>query len=199
MRFQRDLGEFVLKTKPEIIVETGSGASSMYILKALDEIGSGKLYSIDPEPFCEYEISHPRYELIKEKSFHAMQELYNRTGAWDMFLHDSDHWIECQTFEYEMAIRLVKQGGHIFSDDYMWNMHGAWDRFINRYGLIQFIVGDIAGVVNTNRIIDDATDKQLWNDAKNYGKEWRLAHNEPPCWTCEDELTEYWKYPNVPY
>lgn len=204
IRFQPHLAKFLInemfKNKIDVFVETGSGLSTAYLLQAVDGICDMKLYSIDPEPFCEYEIKHPRYELIRKKSFQALADLYIKTGAWDFFLHDSDHWIECQTYEYELAYQCLKPGGYIFSDDYDWDNQGVWKRFIEKYNLEIIKVGDIQGAQKTmNEIIDPeyvkSYSKKLWEDTKVYGKKWREDNGRKPCWTCSEELTEYWKFP----
>lgn len=143
-RFQQPLAEFVIDNGLELIVETGSGLSSLCIIKALEQQGHGKLISIDPEPFCQYEIEHLLYELIKKKSTDAMAELYMRTGEWDLFLHDSDHDILCQTYEYEMGYACLKTNGWIVSDDYTWAGHHAWRDFIDRHKLKQITIGNVA-------------------------------------------------------
>lgn len=201
IRFQPALADFIFDHKLETIVETGSGLSTAFILQALDKLGKGHLYSIDPRPYCEFEIEHPRYTLIKKKSFQALGDLYKQTGQWDLFLHDSDHWIETQMFEYEVAISVVRQKGFIFSDDYQWGGHGAWKRFCHKHHLLPISVGDIQGVQKTaqgilpNDIIQTYINHQ-WRKAKRFGKKWRMLNAQPPCWSCEEEVTEYWKYPD---
>ncbi len=202
VRYQAELGQFILENKPEIIVETGSGVSTLFILHALDRLGKGHLYSIDPQPFCEFEVIHPRYTLIKKKSFEALAELYLMTGQWDLFLHDSDHWIETQTFEYLTAHDFVKTNGWIFSDDYEWDAHFAWKRFCDTFKLNPFLLGGIQGVqkIETERInpIDICVHvAETWELAKAYGKKWREENGRPPCWSCEENLTEYWKFPEA--
>lgn len=153
-RFQQPLADFIAANNLELIVETGSGLSSLCIIKALEQRGHGKLISIDPEPFCQYEIEHPFYKLIKKKSTDAMAQLHMRTGAWDLFLHDSDHDILCQTYEFEMAHACTKKGGWICSDDYEWNQHFAWNDFILRHKLAQVQIGNI---VMVQKIADPIT------------------------------------------
>jgi GR25 family glycosyltransferase involved in LPS biosynthesis len=128
---------------PRIVVETGvsHGISSDRILSALDEIGipgHGLLYSVDPAPPDGiFEISHPRWSKCRKLSVEALPYIYENTGPWDVFLHDSDHEIWCQTFEYEVAWHFVRPGGLILSDDATWGMppHKAWDNFCARHGL----------------------------------------------------------------
>jgi len=128
---------------PRIVVETGVsyGISSDRILATLDEIGiqeRGLLYSVDPNPPAGvFEVSHPRWSKLKQLSTEALPFIYEHTGPWDIFLHDSDHEVWCQTFEYEVAWHFVRGGGLIMSDDTTWGspIHGAWERFCKRYNL----------------------------------------------------------------
>ncbi len=152
-RFQKQLADFIIEHDLQTIVETGSGTSSVFILQALEKRGSGFLYSIDPFPVCNYEIKHPMYELINKKSTDAMTELYLRTGAWDFFLHDSDHDILCQTYEYEMAYACLKDNGFLASDDYGWGGHKAWDKFVSRHALSEFKIGNIIVVQKKDEAI----------------------------------------------
>lgn len=149
--YQDKLADLIRAEKPNIVVETGvwEGLSTEFILKALDDNGRGKLYSIDPMdpnhitngaagPRPDYDgnpIVHPRFTLIRQKSTESMTDLFWETGPWDFFLHDSDHSEFCQTAEYEMAWQYVRSGGIIASDDIFWGSppHMAWSKFLIRH------------------------------------------------------------------
>lgn len=156
--YQDKLGELVLAIKPAIVVETGvwMGLSSEYILAALDANGAGHLYSIDPmdgghvtnglsggevagvaAAYDANPIVHPRHTLIKKLSTEALPELAKEIGPVSMFIHDSDHGYDCQTFEYEWAFQNVKSGGIIVSDDPFWGepAHNAWVKFLQRHNM----------------------------------------------------------------
>jgi predicted O-methyltransferase YrrM len=146
------LGERRDGGSPRTIVETGVsyGISSDRILATLDEIGipgHGFLYSIDSSPPAGvFEVSHPRWSKYRQMSTEALPEIYERTGPWDIFLHDSDHEVWCQTFEYEVAWHFVRGGGLIMSDDIPWGTppHRAWDRFCLRHGIEYRMAGHCA-------------------------------------------------------
>lgn len=143
-RFQKELAEFIAEKKFDVIVETGAGVSSLFIVNALEVGGrGGKLYSIDPSQWSSIRIESPRYELIKEKSQDALYDLFRRTGAWDFALHDSDHDIKNQTYEYEFMYACLKPGGWIASDDYTWGEHKSWENFLINHDLKAFNIGDI--------------------------------------------------------
>ena len=200
VRYQKPLADFCIVHKLTNIIETGSGVSSLCLLQALDKMDKGTLISIDPFPFCQFEVTHPKYELIKKKSYQALADLFIKDGPWDMFLHDSDHWIECQTMEYEVAYACVRPGGWIFSDDYEWDGHYAWAKFLEQYKLKPVVVGNIQGVQKTSAFVISkgivkSFVKQVWEDAKVSGAKWRKENNRLPCNSCEDGFSEYWKYP----
>jgi len=146
------LGERYGGGSPRVIVETGVsyGISSDRILATLDEIGipgHGLLYSVDCTPPAGiFEVSHPRWSKLRKMSTEALPYIYERTGPWDVFLHDSDHEVWCQTFEYEVAWHFVRGGGLIMSDDVTWGVpsHRAWHKFCDRYGLIFKMAGHCA-------------------------------------------------------
>ncbi len=192
-RFQKPLADFIIENNLQTIVETGSGTSTAFILKALEERGSGKLISIDDEPYCQYEIEHPQYELIRKKSRDAMSDLYFRIGTWDLFLHDSNHDIGCQTYELEMALACVKPLGWIACDDYMWAGHFAWKHFLERHELIEYPIGNIRMTQKTDTFI---MPKRAVCDYSNYIN--TMADIDEEAWVAEgNKLTFYEIYPQT--
>jgi hypothetical protein len=145
-RYQAGLGALVETIKPLVVVETGVsvGVSTAFILQAMDKNGVGELHSIDPAP--QTEIIHSRWHWWRGLSVTEMPEVYRDTGPFDIFLHDSDHGVECQTFEYELAWHMLKPDGYLISDDITWGEHMAWQRFLARHGLVGERLGH-AGMV----------------------------------------------------
>lgn len=147
--YQNLLGDVIMQEKPRVMIETGveSGYSTEWFLTSMDKVGIGHLFSCDPAPSGFYEanpIIHPRFTFMKEESYTALDKIFGQMGPIDLFLHDSCHTWECQTFEYEWAWGHVKSGGIIASDDTSWGMiipvfgaikHGAWDQFLARHGM----------------------------------------------------------------
>jgi hypothetical protein len=134
-RFQRSLGQFLIDAKHTTafdFVETGCGISTLFILQAMDTIGAGHLYSIDPAPWFPSTIDHPRHTLIRKKSSEALLPLFQETGPWTYFLHDSNHDIECMTYELEVGHAMAEPLGYVFCDDTAWNNHHAWHNFCRR-------------------------------------------------------------------
>lgn len=149
--YQDALADLIRKEKPRVVVETGlwDGFGAEFILGALDENGKGHLYSIDPmdpnhnsngmfgnpDQYFAHPIVHERFTFIREYSEKALEPLFNNVGPFDMFIHDSDHSYEVQTFEYESAWRMVRSGGIIVTDDPTWGIppHRAWWKFMGRH------------------------------------------------------------------
>lgn len=166
--YQDKLADLIRVEKPLIVVETGFcfGFGAEFILKALDDNGAGHLYSIDPmdaahesnggiaEPqlYDANPIVHPRFTLIRKLSVNAVAQLWLKSGDFDMFVHDSDHAEECQSFEYKAAWDFVRPGGIIVSDDCYWGEppHLAWDKFLARHGITERnIIGNAQWVRRT--------------------------------------------------
>jgi predicted O-methyltransferase YrrM len=132
------------------MIETGveSGYSTEHFLTAMDAVGQGHLFSCDPQPsgfYDAYPIAHPRFTFMREPSQVACPKIFAQNGPIDLFLHDSNHDWETQTWEYEWAWQHVRSGGVIASDDTKWGItlpwgvgslsHGAWEFFCKRHGL----------------------------------------------------------------
>lgn len=164
--YQNELGDWIREHKPRIIVETGvqNGMSSDRILTALDDIGNGELYSVDPNPAEGlFEVVHPKWYPFRALSIDVLCSIYRKTGPWDVFLHDSDHEIYCQTFEYELAWSFVRPGGYIMSDDSTWGdpPHGAWVRFCERHHATPFMIGHACAAVQ--KLVPDISSNAAWS------------------------------------
>lgn len=135
--YQPMLRQF-LKDNPDLVtvVETGSGCSTCYITLAMDERGgAGHLVSIDPAPWCGYQVDHIRVTNVREKSIDALVKVYKATGPWDLFLHDGHHELLHQAYDIAMGFACLRPGGWIWCDDYTWNEHHAWKRFAAEHNL----------------------------------------------------------------
>ena len=144
--YQPGLRDHIARTRPAVVVETGSGASTCFILKAMNDGDFGHVFSIDSGPWCGYVVEHPRATFIKAESYDAMASLYTAVNPWDLFLHDSDHDKECQSFEFETAIRFLRPGGWLWADDYTWGEHHAWKAFCAKHKLTPVHFGSAEGV-----------------------------------------------------
>ena len=115
--------------KPRVVVETGvaDGFTSAHILRALEDNGEGRLYSIDlpnsklppdkgPGWIVEGEL-RKRWDLRIGDAKTLLPPLLDELGEVDLFLHDSLHTYEHMTFEYRAAWPRVKPGGLFLSHD----------------------------------------------------------------------------------
>lgn len=134
--------------KPEVVVETGvaMGYSSAYLLQALHDNGSGRLYSVDlPTTDPEGRLNadgvrdrvhvprvedtgavipsdlRDRWELTLGPSNPTLVTVLERVGPVDIFFHDSDHSYENMSWEYRTAWPHLRPGGWLLSDDVQWN------------------------------------------------------------------------------
>jgi predicted O-methyltransferase YrrM len=148
----------VRKIEPSVIVETGvcNGVSTLFILRALAENESGRLYSVDypyraEEPLDEFpddalgqycgavipsdkdpgwiipEDLRERWELRLGKSQVQLPPLLEKLEEVDLFIHDSEHSHPCMMFEYEIAWHYLREDGVIISDDI--GMNDAFEVF----------------------------------------------------------------------
>lgn len=115
--------------KPRVIVETGvaDGVTSSYILRALEDNGAGKLYSIDlpsellppgekPGWIVE-EGLRGRWDLRVGKAEELLPPLLEEVGTADLFLHDSLHTYAHMLFEFRAAWPHLRPGGLFLSHD----------------------------------------------------------------------------------
>jgi len=114
--FGRRLGWYavVRMRKPRLVIETGThnGLGAVAILAALarnaEEGEGGRLLSIDPREGGGWLVPSrlkARWEVVRSTSFEALPgRLCGRRP--EMFIHDSDHSLECETWELELAVEL---------------------------------------------------------------------------------------------
>jgi predicted O-methyltransferase YrrM len=115
--------------EPSVVIETGVayGVSSAFILKALEENGSGVLHSVDLPPlrreaeeFWGIAVSDAlkgRWIIHRGSSGRVLPELLEGAGAVDLFLHDSLHTYRNMRRELETAWPRLRTGGVILADD----------------------------------------------------------------------------------
>lgn len=133
-------------TRPEVVVETGtfSGGFSTFILKALEDNGSGRLVSLDVPAYepVEHAIHYPlpagqepgwlvpeelrpRFELVLGDARRTLPRVLADAGEIGLFVHDSLHTVRHMLFEYRQAWRHLEPGGVLLSDDVFRN-HAYW-------------------------------------------------------------------------
>ena len=135
--------KIVILFKPQIVVETGvaNGASSTFILSAMEANGFGELYSIDWEKNAEYsfvpkgkktgwmvpEKLRERWHLSIGRTDEVLEPMLKKLGQIDLFFHDSDHSYDTMMFEYKTAWPYLNLNGILLSDDS--RMNTAFDEF----------------------------------------------------------------------
>ena len=130
--------------RPRLVVETGVcyGISTLFILSALDDNKTGKLYSVDTpnityrkdggthsdllpkgqEPgFIVPQSLRQRWSLTLGTSRQRLPQILHQMGHIDLFHHDSEHSYETMTYEYQTVWPYLRQGGLLLSDDVSWN------------------------------------------------------------------------------
>jgi predicted O-methyltransferase YrrM len=134
---------FVRALRPRVVVETGVelGVSSAYFLQALQDNGSGDLWSIDLPTVGpagrvnqdgRLDQSHvgsldqvgqavpdrlrPRWHLSLGDA-KALLPGFAAPDPWDIFFHDSDHSRDHMFWEYQTAWPRIRPGGFLLSDD----------------------------------------------------------------------------------
>ncbi len=129
--------------RPEIVLETGvaNGLSSTAILCALEQNGTGRLYSVDPGKELGCMIPKrvmSRWVLINSASPEALYR-WTASRPVDLFHHDSLHIYRQMRTEYEAATRIGSERLVIMSDDVLAN--DAFPDFCNEHGLPYFVLG----------------------------------------------------------
>jgi predicted O-methyltransferase YrrM len=126
------LYSYILTNKPKIIIETGvaNGISTRIILTALEKVG-GYLHSFDILPEAEKVAQNYRnwkfHLLPKRNTKSHLENSVKRIGFCDLWLHDSNHGSNWQTFEYNLALQQLNPSGILFSDDI--DASPAWGNF----------------------------------------------------------------------
>ena len=163
--------------KPAVIVETGvgPGSTSAFILKALNDNRSGKLYSIDlpgndaieyPKLGKSFQVHVPdgfrtgwlvspelkkRWNLIIGDSKKELPALLAKLGNIDIFLHDSLHTDEHILFEFNTAWPYLDGKSILLCDDVNTNWSLAFIDFCKNKALPYIVFNGrlgIAKVVN---------------------------------------------------
>ena len=125
--------------RPRIVVETGpfNGASSTFLLHALEACRHGRLISFDlPDARDALGVPIPagrepawlvpdelrsRLTLVLGDVRETLRPKLAREPTVDLFFHDSLHTTRHMLFEFRAAWRSLRPGGVLVSDDVFWN------------------------------------------------------------------------------
>lgn len=125
---------FIINNNVQLVIETGvaNGISTNVILQALKKTG-GTLHSFDILPITKDAVldsSNWHFHLLTEKRAKSeLLQLVNKIGKCDLWLHDSNHGFDWQSFEFRLAFNNLKKNGFLFSDDI--DSSPAWGYFSN--------------------------------------------------------------------
>jgi hypothetical protein len=146
----------IRKRAPTTVVETGvcNGLSTAVFLAALNQNGTGHLYSIDypeyadsPERGVDFwegkggavvpadeqsgwlvpDKLRDRWTLLLGKSREKLPSLLSDLKTIDLFVHDSEHSLDNQLFEFSLAFKHLSQQGRLLASDINWS--GAFEVF----------------------------------------------------------------------
>ncbi len=115
------LHAYVISFQPKVIVETGvaNGITTNVIMHALAQVG-GSLHSFDVDPKT-HNVYHGsgdwKFHLLTGKFESDLKRQVSEIGDVNLWIHDSDHGYQWQSFEYELAKKSLSRGGLLVSDD----------------------------------------------------------------------------------
>lgn len=125
--------ELLVRVRPDVVIETGTkfGGSALYLAMILDQIGHGRVITIDIEAQPNRP-AHPRISYITGSSIDAgviaqLRQTVGRQRA--MVVLDSDH---CAAHVYQEMIAyspLVQAGDYLIVEDTNVNGHPVWPDF----------------------------------------------------------------------
>ncbi len=109
-----------LNVHPDVIIETGTfyGYSTLFLAKACEIWGKGKVYSFDPEDklIAPEIMDHPYVECIKARSDKgALQNLLDEVKQVDFALIDS--WKRLALYEFLLIEPYIVEGGVVVFHD----------------------------------------------------------------------------------
>jgi hypothetical protein len=128
--FARAVWCLVRHLRPSKVVETGvaRGVTTRFVLEALEQNGSGQLWSIDLPPLLEHtlrqetaaavpESCRGRWHYFEGSSRRRLPRLLSEVGEIDLFIHDSMHTARNVLFEVNKAMAAMGSFGAVVVDD----------------------------------------------------------------------------------
>lgn len=115
------LHAYVIQYRPKVVIETGvaNGITTNVIMHALAQVG-GSLHSFDVDPKTQNVYHGPggwKFHLLTGELERDLKRQVSEIGAVDLWIHDSNHGYQWQSFEYELAKKSLSRGGLLVSDD----------------------------------------------------------------------------------
>jgi cephalosporin hydroxylase len=125
--------ELLVRTRPDIVVETGTwcGGSALYMAMVLEQIGHGKVITIDIDPKPQRP-EHPRINYLTGSSTdpQIVAQVRNAVGTdRTLVILDSDH-SAAHVHQELLAYRgFVQVGDYLIVEDSNVNGHPVWPDF----------------------------------------------------------------------
>jgi cephalosporin hydroxylase len=125
--------ELLVRTRPEVVVETGTcfGGSAFFIATILDQIGHGRVVTIDIEPVIDPP-QHSRLSYFTGSSVDpavVAQVAEAVGGSRALVILDSDHSADHVYSEIQAYSPFVQLGDYLIVEDTNVNGHPAWPDF----------------------------------------------------------------------
>jgi len=122
--------------QPHTVVEVGSfeGSSAWWMMTNMLLAPQSKLYCVDPWAFTEGEETYQRFlanmaelpngsqvEVVRDWSHKGLRRLVNEGVQADLLYVDGDHAAHAVLRDLVVGFELVKPGGVVICDDYLWD------------------------------------------------------------------------------
>ncbi|MEA2898709.1 MAG: hypothetical protein QOJ84_4324 [Bradyrhizobium sp.] len=125
--------ELIVRTRPDVVVETGTcfGGSAFYLASILDQIGHGRVITIDIERVPDRP-EHPRLSYLTGSSVdpHIVTQVRESVGNdRAIVILDSDHTAPHVYEEIRAYSPLVQVGDYLIVEDTNVNGHPVWPDF----------------------------------------------------------------------
>src|SRR4051794_21908715 len=125
--------ELLVRTRPDVVVETGTfcGGSALFIAMICDQIGRGRVITIDIEPKPNPP-QHPRITYVTGSSIDPsiVEQTHLSVGSERaMVILDADHRAEFVFEEIKAYSPLVQPGDYLIVEDSNVNGHPAYPDF----------------------------------------------------------------------
>ncbi len=165
--------DFILRTKPAEILElgTGAGTSSCYMAAALDELGAGRITTIDRNPelpewvrkaFAKADPALLRFVNVVTTTSSYNDELLPRIEAqtrngecepcFDFCFIDGAHTWSDDGLAFFLADKLLKPGGWMLFDDMAWTIAGSAEA--SREAWTQSMSPTLRATMQVTRVFD---------------------------------------------
>jgi cephalosporin hydroxylase len=126
--------ELMWELKPKLVVETGTafGGSALFFAHMLDQLGTGRIISVDLNPVANNYPRHPRigylggYSSVHKTTVTLVQNWVDAYGQPTLVILDSDHAKEHVLKELDAYAQFVQPGSWLVVEDTNVNGHPVY-------------------------------------------------------------------------